>query len=321
MKLYQDLKIQWRLLRECRTYYRLIRKYNASVHPSKDIQKMQYRLLRENHVIEKGMSMRNPRDGFGQKKIIKLLDGLDLYFHLYSSEDLKFLEYPLSTIMAYIESMQSNNVAIPIIEEKFNTLLKKTGLDNVKVHAGVKEVSKEEILKSCNNDFKSLLNSRHSIRYFSKEQPDKSLIEEALNISKKTPSACNRQAWATYVFFEEKSYDLIKWQGGARGFEEEIHCSILITANLKAFLEYEIHQAYVDGGLYAMNLINSLHFLGLGTIPLSCGFGTKKLQGLKAFRIPEYEVPIAIIGTGKLLDNFNVAISSRKSIEETNKWI
>ena len=41
---------------------------------------------------------------------------------------------------------------------------------------------------------------------------------------------------------------------------------------------YEVHQAYVDGGLYAMNLINALHSLGIGTIPLSVAFGYDKLD-------------------------------------------
>lgn len=30
---------------------------------------MQYTLLRENHTIEKGLSMRNPRKGFGKKSV------------------------------------------------------------------------------------------------------------------------------------------------------------------------------------------------------------------------------------------------------------
>ena len=109
-------------------------------------------------------------------------------------------------------------------------------------------------------------------------------------------------------------------QGGCRGFESEIRNSILVTANLKAFLSYEIHQAYVDGGLYAMNLINALHSLGLGTIPLSCAFDCDKLKLLSQFNIPEYEVPIVIIGIGHLYEKFNVAVSERKEISKTNTF-
>lgn len=199
-------------------------------------------------------------------------------------------------------------------------LVLKSRLTAIEEQGGVFPITKSEILNACNKGFESLLTSRHSIRYFSDETIGKDCLENALRLAQKTPSACNRQGWKTHVFQGEKSVDLIKWQGGANGFENEIRTSILVTANLKAFLYYEIHQAYVDGGLYAMNLMNALHSLGLGTMPLSCGFTYKKLKGLAGFGIPENEVPIVIIGVGKLLDNFNVAVSKRKDIEMTNTF-
>ena len=89
-----------------------------------------------------------------------------------------------------------------------------------------------------------------------------------MELAQRTPSACNRQGWKTHVFLGDKSVELVKWQGGARGFENEIKGAILVTANLKAFLFYEVHQAYIDGGLYAMNLVNALQYSGFGSIPL-----------------------------------------------------
>lgn len=169
-------------------------------------------------------------------------------------------------------------------------------------------------------DFKSFVKSRHSVRFFKNQIPEKDKIEEALRIAQFTPSACNRQGWKTHVFLGKESVNLIKWQCGARGFEKEILGSILVTANLKAFFFYEVHQAYIDGGLYAMNLINALHSLGFGTIPLSMGFDCSKLATLKKFHIQESEVPIVIIGFGELEDRFKIAISKRKSIEITNSY-
>lgn len=139
-------------------------------------------------------------------------------------------------------------------------------------------------------------------------------------MAQRTPSACNRQGWKTHVFQGKKSIELVKWQGGCKGFEDELKYSILVTANLKAFLSYEVHQAYVDGGLYAMNLINAIHSLGLGCIPLSCGFNSPKLQQLKDFNIPENEVPIVLIAFGNLMDEFKIAISTRKPIGVTNTF-
>lgn len=54
-------------------------RYNASLSTMKDKEKAQYTLLRRTHIIEKGMSLRNPRVGFGQKKVSYLIDDLAKY--------------------------------------------------------------------------------------------------------------------------------------------------------------------------------------------------------------------------------------------------
>lgn len=314
------IKIRLSLWKDIFYFCKLTMEYNASISTDNDIEKMQYTLLRENHTIEKGLSLKNPRKGFGQLKVLKLLKRLNKYSDIYGKTDKEFLIYPLGTIKHYINYTKSMEVEIPIIEREYKILMEKSGFVDVKEQGGIIQISKDEILKKCNNNFESILNSRHSIRYFSKETVAKETIEKALKLAQKTPSACNRQSWHTHVFQGEESINLIKWQGGSHGFENEIRTSILVTANLKAFLYYELHQAYIDGGLYAMNLINALHSLGLGTIPLSCGFTHDKLKKLVDFDIPQNEVPIVIIGVGNLLENFNVSISKRKDIGQTNRF-
>lgn len=319
-RLISFIKIRLSLWKDIFYFCKLTMKYNASIYTNNDIEKMQYTLLRENHTIEKGLSLKNPRKGFGQLKVLKLLKRLNKYSDIYGKTNKEFLIYPLGTIKHYINYTKSMGVEIPIIEREYKILMEKSDFVDVKEQGGIIQISKDEILKKCNNNFESLLNSRHSIRYFSKETVAKETIEKALKLAQKTPSACNRQSWHTHVFQGEESINLIKWQGGSHGFENEIRTSILVTANLKAFLYYELHQAYIDGGLYAMNLINALHSLGLGTIPLSCGFTHDKLKKLVDFDIPQNEVPIVIIGVGNLLENFNIAISKRKDIGQTNRF-
>ena len=244
IKIRQFLKIHKSFLADIIYYYKLIIKYNASINTDNDVEKMQYTLLRENHTIEKGLSLRNPRKGFGQQKILNLLDRLNLYLCKYGEKDKNFLYYPLGTIKHYISYTKSNGVEIPAIEEKYKSLVDKSGLIDIKEQGGIVQITQNDILKQCNTNFKSLLMSRHSIRYFSKEDVAKDAIDQALKLAQRTPSACNRQGWHTHVFQGEKSINLIKWQGGCHGFEDEIRTSILVTANLKAFLYYEIHQSY-----------------------------------------------------------------------------
>lgn len=319
--LWDRCPVKWRLLHESFLYWRKLCKYNASVHTDDDMRKMQFTLLRENHVIEKGMSMPTPKKGFGQEKVLALMERLSLYYDRYGKEDFEFLRYPLSTIKEYIIYTRQTGVDIPRIEERFEALLERTGVskEDICLPAGIVYQSKEEIRDAARGDFRSLMDSRHSIRYFKEGAPSRQVIDEALSIAARTPSACNRQAWHTHVYRNAACHDLLDMQGGCGGFSSEIHCAIVVTADMKGFLKYEPFQCYVDGGLYAMNLTNALHSLGLGTIPLSCGFYESKLSRIrKAFGIPENEVPVVIIGTGELYDSVKIAESRRKDISMTN---
>lgn len=319
----KEWSVKWHIMRECVAFGSSLLKYNASVNTDGDMYKMQYTLLRENHVIEKGMSLRNPRKGFGQQKVAALLARLSVYVDKYGEADKHFLLYPLSTVASYIRYTKESGVEIPEIKQAFDALLKKAVVaeNDLTLSAGVKEETKQYILEQCNGNFRDLLYSRHSMRYYAPEPPRKEIIDEALEMAQRTPSACNRQAWHTHVFMGEQSHRLLKMQQGCNGFEDEIHCAVLVTADMKGFLAYEPHQHYVDGGLYAMNLINAFHALGLGTIPLSCGFYHSKIELIKkTFGIPEHETPVVIVGVGELQDVFHVAESTRKSIEQTNTY-
>lgn len=306
----------------CRYWYRLC-KYNASFSTNKDMRKMQYTLLREIHVIEKGMSMCNPKKGFGQAKVLALIERLSSYHTRYGVTDMAFMYYPLSTIKAYIAYQKQDNVEIADIEDAFSKLCNKTGISSYKLSlpAGINMQSAEDLQARAKGDFSSLLYSRHSIRYFQNKVPSKELLEKALSLAARTPSACNRQAWHTHIYFGEDSHNLLEMQGGCDGFCHDIPCSIVVTADMKGFLHYEPFQCYVDGGLYAMNLINALNYVGLGTIPLSCGFYHCKLSAIQQkFGIPENEVMVVIIGTGFITDKVKVAESTRRPIWTTNTY-
>ena len=314
------MPLQIQFLFEVNSYWRRLCKYNASIRTDKDIRKMQYTLLRENHVIEKGMSMRNTKRGFGQSKVLNLLNRLEKHYRFYGEQDKDFLVYPLATIAEYIAFQHRDGVEIEKIEKLYNELCKTAGIapDNT-IKAGIKYQSCKDLQEKGKGDFSTLLYSRHSIRYFKEETPSKELLDKALALAARTPSACNRQAWHTHVYFGEKCHQLLKEQDGCRGFYNDIPCAIVVTADMKGFLGHEPFQCYIDGGLYAQNLINALHYTGLGSIPLSCGFlSTKLLRMQKTFNIPENEVMVVIIGTGYMLDEMKIAVSTRKNSTLTN---
>lgn len=317
------LPLSIQFLIETITYWRRLCRYNASINTDSDKDKMQFTLLRENHIIEKGMSMRNTRKGFGQAKVSALIKRLRIYNNKYGQQDKQFLLYPLATIKEYINYQKADGIEIGNIEKAFRVLCDEVSInpDSLSLPAGIEMADKSHLQTAAQGDFSSLLYSRHSIRYFSDELPSKELLEKALVLASRTPSACNRQAWHTHIYFNEDSHNLLKMQDGCKGFHDDIHCSIVVTADMKGFLGHEPFQCFIDGGLYAQNLINALHYVGLGAIPLSCGFMTTKLDEMKrTFDIPENEVMVVIIGVGTLTDKVKIAISTRKIVESTNRY-
>lgn len=296
-------------------------RFNASCSTESDREKWEYVLLRKTHTIEKGLSLKYPRVGFGQEKVKALLVELSRYQAKYGSQHPQYLSYPLSTIRFWLDYSEGQGVDVSAIRQQWEGVAAQASMRDVVGHAGIRIETCAEIQENAKGDFASLLSSRHSVRYFENKCVDHSLIDQALTMAQQTPSACNRQGWKTHVYEGDACHRLLKWQGGSRGFEEDIHSAIVVTANQKAFLYYEMHQAYVDGGLYAMNLINALHHLGLGTIPLSCGFKQRKLTAMRRlFGILAEEVPVVIIGFGYLPEEVKVAVSERKPITLTNRY-
>ncbi len=310
------LKLDMALVKELYKYFRIIRRHNGSGDTMSSPGKLKALIMRESHVLEKGMSMPNPHFPFGKDRAMGLIAIIKAYLEI-PGHDTDIASHAVDILFKYISLHSSNGVALDEIGRQASMLANKvsaTGDDA----CGTIDVNRNTIREEAKKDFEHLMKSRHSYRSFSDEEVPYSIVEEALRISSMTPSACNRQAWRTHVYQGAEASDILTWQEGCRGFADKIRNIIVVTADLNAFFAHEIFQAYVDGGLYAMNLINSLHFLGVGTIPLSCGFSQDKLEQLHKFGIPDNEVPIVIIGLGIIPERTSVAASQRIPFTKTN---
>jgi len=299
--------------------FKLLMSNLGSSDNEKSKEKFKARLMITGHVIEKGMSLKDVRTGFGEDKVFDLLSNLQKYYALYA--DVHFATYILAIIKEYIDFNKTRghlNSEIISKYEKLNILIKP---DLSAFKGGVKNVTRKQIYDKALIDFEGFVNMRFSIRNFSDEPVNIELVKKAIKIAGKTPSACNRQPWKVHLFVSKESINkILDYQTGARQFKEQIGCSILITCSYNSFFGGEYHQPYVNGGLYAMTLIYALHSLGLGTIPLNMGFVYKKLTQLSEFiDIKNDEVPILLIGVGNLPDQLNVACSERFNYQDIIK--
>jgi nitroreductase len=269
-------------------------------------------LLMELHTIEKGLSLKDIKIGFGQPKVKHILKLAAEFISKY--QDYSILNYVLPPISEYINFHKEHNFLLGAdIESEYNSLISKKDINHKEYGGGTIEVTKKDILNAGNIDFEKFSKFRFSIRNFTGKEIPREKIYKALQMAQKTPSPCNRQPWRNYVVFNRELIDkVISVQQGGRQFKNDLDCIIVVTSGYHNFFGTEYHQAHVSGGMYAMSLIYALHSQGLGTVPLNLGISRQKLIEIhRLLGISYGNAPIMIVGVGDIADNLKVAYAER----------
>jgi nitroreductase len=131
--------------------------------------------------------------------------------------------------------------------------------------------TKADISKGILEIPEDFFNTRYSLREYSSEVVSIELVNRAVALAMKTPSACNRQPWHVYQIDERKKIDLaLSFQSGNRGFGHKVPYLMIITMDLRAFVPgSERYQHWIDGGMFSMSIIYALHSLGLASCCLN----------------------------------------------------
>jgi len=272
-------------------------------------------LIKQYHIVEKGLSLPEPRLAFGRPKIQLLMDKCSLYVEKYGEDDLT--ETIKACLLEYVDFNKKNEV--DITDDFFKRVINfSKNARDVRKQGGTIDVSKSELEIKTAIDFESFVKSRFSIRDFDTKELEISKIQKAVEIAKYAPSVCNRQSWAAHVFTKkEEILELLRIQGGSNGFTESINKLVIITTDTRSFTTLESNQVFVDGGLFAMNLVLALHSQGIGGCCLNTCFPyTMEKKVKKIGGIPKNERLIMMMGIGNLKESYKVAISKKKDIDE-----
>ena len=285
-------------------------RYAIDGNMSNNPKKLQAEITITLHALEKGMSIGDGRIGFGKEKTIAVIAELRRLASI--SGDFDFIKESVGTIKDYVNYNESKGADMSAVKKDLSALIDEIDID-CQPRQGLLFVNEETLNKCINADFNAFSLSRHSIRDFSDKPIDRERIRKALKLCERTPSACNRQSWKIHVFYDEhKRNRLFEMQGGSKGFYNKMQCAVLICADLHYYNISELNLAYVDGGLYGMNMLYALHSQGLATIPLTMGLKQGILNYIKKeMGIPKYEAPILLIGVGTYKKDFKVAYSHR----------
>lgn len=288
---------------------------------SKNRNKLLTEILMLTHAIEKAFSLHVKKKGFGMSKIILLEQYVEIYITKYGYNE--SMNVPISLIYKYLNYQKNVDYETDLlnnVQMRIDDLVLRERQNKADFHlAGFYEISKKELLKKNNFDFGEFAASRFSIRHFSAEEVSYNLVERAIEIAKKSPSACNRQSYRVHVYSGEMKDKILKNQGGANAFYHESDKAILIAADLNLYYSTEMHLGYVDGSLFAMSLIYAFHSLGVASIPLTMGRNLSCIRFMyKSNMLPQNEIPVLLIAIGHYPEEISVSMSYRN---ENNQFV
>jgi len=272
---------------------RMVRYSHGSVRPISQAQS-QYRIRKAYHGIEKGLSLPNPRYRFGLAKVHNLIAMVNEHIRKYGLDSTAAAAS--SAVLAYDE-VNDTDLA--------------DRLYGVHQTRDLRVGGTEVVMPMTFADPATFLKSRRSVRQFTDEPVPRSVIEQAVAIAQNAPSVCNRQGCKVYAF---DNPEVLSLQPGNAGFGDTAAWGLIVTSDLKAFsTSGERHQAWCDGGMFAMSLLYGLHALKLGACPLAWTASARRDRSVrKSLGIPDNEVIVMFIAVGAVGDSYVVAKSARK---------
>lgn len=275
-------------------------------------------LMVTSHVLEKGMTMPDLRYGFGYEHVREIITRCRDAITNYSENHVE-IQSTLKDLEQYLQLHEITHFKLPEdIVGGIKELLKYKNIDTTACF----ECTPEELFKKT-NDFFQFAHSRHTVRWYSKEQVDRDTLIKVVELAQTAPSACNRQSTKVYVIeSNEKKEQVLKLQNGNRGFGHLANKILLITSDMKCWNYRHKSMAYIDGGIFVQNLLYALHYYEICACTLNAGMtikGRKKLREIVG--LSPSEIPIVFISIGKAPDHFMIAGSQRINVENIYKFL
>lgn len=270
------------------------------------------------HAIEKGLALPEPRPGFGRianedlcrKVQAAIRDGI-------SDPE---INHAIDAIIGYRNFNENAGVHNPAWINETIDLAASHG-----IVGQVAPIRSPMIYDVAARDASlNFILSRHSVRHFSDADVPEEVLRNATRAAQAAPCVCNRQASRIY-FVKESSLkqQILACQNGNRGFGDTAPVVALVTVDLRNFLDAsERYQGWIDGGLFAMNLLLGIHAQGYGACCLNWSALPAQDKAVRRLGvIPTQESIIMMIAIGGLRDKFKVARSPRRGIETVMKII
>lgn len=293
---------------------------HSNVFSINTINKLEAKIILDYHSVEKGLLFSKTKFGFAEDKIIRLNKLLKNEKVILNSQKSQ-ISIAFSIMCEYYELHKANNFDISSFFAEQDYLRYKEILDSSydPKFSGVYEFTKEQFFDHSISSFDKFSDSRKSVRNFTGNIIDDSLIEKAVHLSKNAPSVCNRQPSKVYYIKDKIKIDkVLDVQAGLNGFSENINQLLVVTTDVNYYYSIgERYQFYIDGGVYLMNLLYALHFYNIAACPANWAKekdDEKKIKQL--IPIKDSEKVICLIAIGEADQNFRTTLSKRRELKE-----
>lgn len=164
----------------------------------------------------------------------------------------------------------------------------------------------------------TLAKRRRSVRWYEAKPVPADLLERALALAAEAPSACNRQPFWIYQAEDASTAQaLAACAGGTAGWVDNIPCTLVLVGDLSNYpRERDRHLIYIDGALFAMQLMLALETLGLSSCPVNWPDtpGAEKRMAKLLKLTPELR-PVMLLTVGYAREDGAVAFSQKKAPE------
>jgi len=304
------------------TFIDFVRYYNYSNVFKKDsLNKLEALLILDYHSLEKCLLYKEMKFKYGKLKVVNLLRLLKKN-EILSIRDKTQIIAAASVLCNYFDIHQDNNIDISgffsdedyrFLKRNFQPILDST-----------KSFNKQEYFKNSEGNFFDFSNSRSSIRDFTGERISHDLIYKIINLAKNAPSVCNRQPVKVYYIENKTTIDaVLKIQRGLEGFTDKIVQLLVVVSDRNYFYSVgERSQLFIDGGIFLLNLLYSLHYYKVGACPAHWALNFQHDREIKKLiNMTNSEKVIALVAIGQPKDEFKTCYSKRRSVDEIIKII
>jgi nitroreductase len=279
-------------------------------------------MLRRNiHRLEKGLTMKVRREVFAQDYITETISS---YCNLEVNEtNVDSAQWFTNVLMSFFEVSKMNelNSKLSNVFFKSTQYLYFTKVDENDL--------KEPFLygeRSTNVTFtqlRSLVNARHSVRWYSDKIVARNVIDECILLSSKAPSACNRQPFKYIVLdTNEKASAVAELAMGTGGFSHNIQNLIAVVGDLSAYpFERDRHVIYIDSSLSSMLLMLAFKSQGIDSCPINWpDIETRERKINKALNLKHSERVIMLLAFGYAESDALIPYSEKKSNFEISEY-